>query len=500
MKGAGTDVTQIVQPSPEPTHPYPPRYWWLKRLTVLGLIVVVGTACLRVWWGRVAERELERVVAELRGRGEPVWPEDFGPTDLPDEQNAAVLLRAATEALDRNSEPPSATNMSYNHYPPFPRRWHRVADSAMGANEKALELARRARGMPRADWRVTISRPAFQVVLTHLNQSRQLAYLLADAAVHAHVNGDDAEAIERCRDVLALARAVDQQPFLVSHLVSIGIAAVGYNRIELIATDLHVNSTGATTAPRTGATPAQVRALIDEILARDDPAALPRALQSERMATLDTIDWTTAGNPLLRPMYRLDQPRVMRGAEGVLRASTQPTPRAAADALAAHPARRRSGLRLATAMSELISPTLSRVINTEWRIRMETRLAATALAAALYRAEHGRWPESVEALVPHYLPVVPLDPWGGGAPIKIALIPNGLPDGSPRPVVYSVGEDGQDDTAAGATPPQEPQFGYHQTLDQWRDLTRWAPPAATAPTADEEDDADDADATTQPVR
>jgi hypothetical protein len=66
-------VTQIEQPPPEPTYPYPPRYWWLKRLALLGLLVIIGIACLRVWWGRVAQRELHRVVADLRARGEPVW-------------------------------------------------------------------------------------------------------------------------------------------------------------------------------------------------------------------------------------------------------------------------------------------------------------------------------------------------------------------------------------------------------------------------------------------
>ena len=102
--------------------------------------------------------------------------------------------------------------------------------------------------------------------------------------------------------------------------------------------------------------------------------------------------------------------------------------------------RPRSGLRLASALSEFVTPAIARVVQTEWRIRMEARLAAAALAARLYYAEHGRWPESIEALVPDYLPVVPLDPWADGAAINIAQVPRGLPDGSPRPVVYSGGE------------------------------------------------------------
>jgi hypothetical protein len=62
--------------------------------------------------------------------------------------------------------------------------------------------------------------------------------------------------------------------------------------------------------------------------------------------------------------------------------------------------------------------------------------------------------------------------------------------------VYSVGEDGRDDTSTGVTPPPEPQFGWSTAVrDQWRDVTRWSPPgAATAPgDEDDEDHVDDED-------
>jgi hypothetical protein len=55
-------------------------------------------------------------------------------------------------------------------------------------------------------------------------------------------------------------------------------------------------------------------------------------------------------------------------------------------------------------------------------------------------------------------------------------------DGQPRPMIYSNGEDGLDSTAQrDEIPPPEPQFEWARTADQWRDLTRFAPPPTTLP-------------------
>ena len=60
-----------------------------------------------------------------------------------------------------------------------------------------------------------------------------------------------------------------------------------------------------------------------------------------------------------------------------------------------------------------------------------------ALALELYRRRHGTYPDSLDALVPDLLPAVPVDRITGD-PVRYRLL-----DG--RPVVYSVGADGDDD-------------------------------------------------------
>jgi hypothetical protein len=65
------------------------------------------------------------------------------------------------------------------------------------------------------------------------------------------------------------------------------------------------------------------------------------------------------------------------------------------------------------------------------------RCAAAAVDAERYRLRHGRWPETLEALVPDFLREVGLDPFDG-RPLKCRRLADGF-------VIYAVGPDGIDD-------------------------------------------------------
>jgi hypothetical protein len=67
-----------------------------------------------------------------------------------------------------------------------------------------------------------------------------------------------------------------------------------------------------------------------------------------------------------------------------------------------------------TFLAGILAPSLDRVYETAYRVRVSRHLAATALAVRLYMLEHdGALPESLEALVPDYLPAVPIDSMDG---------------------------------------------------------------------------------------
>jgi hypothetical protein len=64
------------------------------------------------------------------------------------------------------------------------------------------------------------------------------------------------------------------------------------------------------------------------------------------------------------------------------------------------------------------------------------RTAIVMVAVERYRRDHHRWPEALTDLVPVYLATVLTDPYDG-APVRFHRFAEGV-------VVYSVGEDGQD--------------------------------------------------------
>jgi hypothetical protein len=58
----------------EPTFPFPPRFRWLKRGTILVLLVIGGLVLLRLWWGHIATVRTRELVEAAHARGEPILP------------------------------------------------------------------------------------------------------------------------------------------------------------------------------------------------------------------------------------------------------------------------------------------------------------------------------------------------------------------------------------------------------------------------------------------
>jgi hypothetical protein len=68
----------------------------------------------------------------------------------------------------------------------------------------------------------------------------------------------------------------------------------------------------------------------------------------------------------------------------------------------------------------------------------ELNLTAMALACQLFHLDKGRWPASLEELIPAHLPKAIIDPWGDGKQsLGYVLIKGGLPNGDDRPLVNS---------------------------------------------------------------
>jgi hypothetical protein len=509
----------FLAPGSEPDGPYPARFRWLKRLAVFCFLLAASLFALRLWWGREAQRRLDQALAPVVSAGLPIRPADLKPPAGTEQTNAAAYLLKANRAIVYNDSP-AASSLNYPDYPPYGNQWDAQAEKAVKQNGRMFLLARDARAHDRVDFGVNFIRPAVAILLPHLNEARNLAINLADGALYAHFRGDDAAALETIRDIRHIARTLGHDPFVISHLVTVGIEMLAAERLEPIAAKLRVGpeaggpvvkdafpSASRVVRPRP-APRDQVRALIGELL--DDSslrAALRDAYAGERAMQLDTAEWFGEMSPVLRPMFRLEAARMAGQDEILLEAAQQPSWPAAQAVLARGAAKRpppgppsrsvAALFRIAPASPQrepvdyttLLSSTLlgtspmGRPITHDMRATAEKRMVAVSLAAQLYRADHnGAWPPSLDALVPQYLPHVPRDPLApDDKPLGYVLVKGGLPGDSDRPLVYSVGANGRDDTANGAALPKIPYYGWHNDRDEWRDLTRWTPGTPTTP-------------------
>jgi hypothetical protein len=490
--------------------------------------MLLGLVTALAWraWAREARRRVDVAFAPIVARGEPVNAAGLKAAPVPPEENGAPLyLEASRIAKEKALWSPSSSSMSYPDSFPFPPRWHRMADRSVEGNQPVLALVRKARGFRRFDWGVRVEMPV-TMPWDYLSGVHNLANLGGDAALHAHVNGDDAAALEYVRDVMHAGRAVDTNPTTVAtHLTSVySIEANVLGRLEMIVMQLTVAAEeGGDAAPVTlpnphpskrPATRAQVRAFIAELLDDQDRVdALRRGFVTERAVQADMAGWFGRNVPVLRPMFELDGLRVLPAGDARVKAAEQPDFQAARDALrnnpafaaaapqtpipggkpATGPAARRRPVDYTRLLTTDVIPAMgggiNRVIDYDMQARAERRLAAALLAAQLYRADHvGQVPPTLEALVPKYLPKLPVDPFAaGGQPLRYVLVHGALPGGGDRALVYSTGGDGADDTTTrglGPQVPNEPLFGWQGAADQWRDVA-WFMPAKKVNPAEE---------------
>jgi hypothetical protein len=467
-----TDAAPIFD---EVDYPFPPRFRWLKRMIVVYLLLAATLVGVRVWWGKLAQRRLDAGLAAIRATGEPAIVADMNQPAIRNADNAAYYYNQAILKLNANVVSPAASNYTYNGYPPFSRKWYAMAEASAAANQPAFDLAREGRKHPRVQWSTNYASPLVNFLLPHLNGLRNVANHVGDNALLLHLKGNDAEAIESIKDIWAMAHASEQQSFLISHLVAVGIRALALNRLEIIATELTVEGRSPTTRPTDHpATRKQIDELLAMILDEEaEHAAAAHAYAGERLLQLDAILYYPKASKMLWPMFQLDAVASMHDMDGVIATATQPTWPTSIQAMSAAP-RPNVASTLAHALSRAIAPSLGRARQTDFRVVMEARLAAAIIAVRLYRLDHnGQFPPTLEALVPAYLPKVPDDPFT--APVtKIGYVPPGK---APHPLVYSVAEDDFDNTRAGTKWPSEPENSWNpKSPDQWRDLTRWSPP------------------------
>jgi len=467
-------MTDTATPMPRPS-----RRRKLRIVLCLFVLLIVALVLGHYSWSRHGANAIQAQADAYRLLGQTVTLEDFQDKPIPDDQNAAIDLRAAAAAITLADEQKEFRDDFEQPYLPLTDQQLAILRAIVQSNSNALRLARAARGKPGLAWNLKLQSPVINSNLTDLAPQCNLADLLVMAAISSHLSADDQAALEAIEDLLFVGCALQKQPAMMAYLVGGGITDRATETIVEIAHDLR---TGSAPAPAVAADRQRVGALIRRLL--DEDAARQSfifAMYSERMMLLDATRCLAAGQTNIAMMfpspsaqgpsatalavtYTVLRPLLLRDGIRVLRVPTQ-----IADAVAAPTWPAAKSLIPDAANSQRFSTphigvgmllaSLDRVLERHYRLAADRRAAATVLAIRLYAIDHGnKLPPKLADLVPQYLPAVPQDPLA--------------PDGSPfrylprdkDPILYSVGDNGVDDQGGSAS------SSKHVSNSRWTQL------------------------------
>jgi len=409
-----------------------------------------------------------------RALGEPVAPEDFNQAVEAAGANPATDLLASAGAIQTPAESQSRDDfLGDAHLPLTPREVENLR-RLIAMNHASLTHAEALRDkQAQAVWGVHFVSPVFNTLMRELNGQRNVARLLRAAALEAHQRGDDAEAVERVRQLLLQARALYRHPgFIVAHLVTVGVNDLAADVARELAPDLEI---GPPHDGRQPASPEQIRRIIG-LLLDEQPIRDGQRLEllSERMFEVDTAEATVSGridvmtasgsnvrgNPLLGyvlgPLIYKDARLMFERQSKLVAIAQSPDWQTCNRQFNAFPQKTSYGMQ--HFFLRILTPALDRALLQDFRALTESRLTAVMLALRWYAVEHdGKVPADLSELVPSYSPSVPADPMTPAAPLRYKPDPK-------DPIIYSTGDDGIDD--GGSTTPINPRRSQSNDWDR----------------------------------
>jgi len=464
------------------------RFAWLRGfaavMTVLTIVLLTIGMGFRSHFLFDAEKRLEAAKVET-GHADPDWEWErilAGRKPVAEDENSATVVLAAAKELppinewlplrpakgagrDRAPAQPAKPDLEAPVAPlgtgsiseemsevPWGERLEEALAGELRTrlekDKRALDQARRLADMPRGRYDVRWKPDFCSTMLPHVEAIRKIGeLLLQDAELAAH-DGDFSRALRSTRAILQTARSIGDEPVLVSLLARIGVAQLAINSL------IRVLSLGEASEESLHA----LQQVVEDELAQ---SLLLPAFRGERAGMLCLFDrlydgrvrWESVatGNPqpvpwyedafdwaYFSPLVRRNQADYLERTNRIIQVLKLPIPEQLQEL---------EQLENEWSLAKRSSPDLKisvsllggffKIPQVYYRSRAQLQTARVALALECARRKQGRWPDSLDQLVPEWLGKVPLDPYTG-KPLLYRPWDHGV-------VVYSVGPNQQDD-------------------------------------------------------
>lgn len=388
----------------------------------LVVTLVMLAAVVVIPWILV-NRRLGAAVKRVRARGEPLTTVELNDFYQP-AKGRPDMTRQLLDALaicETAGRDPSAKALPFVGQgiapPPRGKTWEQLGETEafLAPQQEAIKifhaLARRE-GTVRfpVDFKIGATTP-----LPH-TQSLRCAARAVSLQFHVHLHKGQVSAAVDCILVqLALARALDQEPTFVSQQVRLVFIGTGLDNAQQLVRQAEVSD-------------ADLRRLQAYLRKIDFQGGLKAGLAGERTfgyAACAESPWRLSDAAKLLEM-NLD---IAEGADESLFAARQAAHASENELQQLSP----PGNSLYI-LSLLSSPAYTFSVNAFGRPAAARDCADAAIAAELFRRQHGKWPAQLEDLVPESLPAIATDPFA-----NLPLLMNASPESFK---VYCAGSDG----------------------------------------------------------
>ena len=462
----------------------------LIGIGIAAVLVLLGIS-IRYFRG---EQALKRYERKLLAQGEKLKVSDWIPAPVPEERNRTRIFRHAIMALPNAAMNFLGTNGPHGMKMCAPGKaivaWAQPDVREDGTNSWEEELAIYETERPALAELETIGEhPSFDfgldynqgatLLLPQLSQMKSATMQLCYAAIFDLHQGDIESAVRRVHTALSLADGMKAEPIIISQLVGIAMVHLTFTSTwEIIqhphATEEALADLQSHWSAQEFIRPAENALGMERAAAKKTAEEMHNSSDEFRRMTTafgvagvsTSSNWYEKALKLTvaksrETVWRLalsypDQLRAMKGEQAIIESVRMlKAGESFADVLRAQKSRLESvgivrtnqdetagssnlfDTELANIFSDGVRP-MERYILRILKTEVAARLTITAIAIKRFQLANGSLPQTLDSLVPKYLPSVPKDPVDN-KPLRYRVGEN------EKYTLYSIGEDGVDD-------------------------------------------------------